>query len=104
MTIEMNMTEKSDRWPMTNVATPSDQQRLSVSTSSMSRGLPKRRKPTSSRPRVSAKAMSVACSLSRNAAVISSLESAGLPVTPTSTFGNSRLSFAITARTPSIAR
>jgi len=104
MTIEMNMTEKSERCPMTSVATPSDQQRLVVSTSSMSTGLPTRRNAARSRPSVSANARIVACWLSRKADVISSLESAGLPVTPTSMFGYSRRSFAITARTPSIAR
>ena len=42
-------------------------------------------------------------SLSRKAATISSLASAGLPVTPTATSGNSGLSEAITARMPSMA-
>jgi len=56
MTIEMNITENSDRWPMTSVAAPSDQHRLMVRTSSITIGLPTRRKASSSRPRVSAKA------------------------------------------------
>jgi len=100
----MNMTEKSERWPMTSVAMPSAQQRLIVRTSSMSSGLPNRRKAASRSPSVSAKARSVARSLSRKAAVISSFDRAGLPVTPTSTSGNSARSDRMTARTPSIAR
>ena len=44
-------------------------------------------KATRSRPRTRAKASRVARSLSRKAAVISSLERAGLPVTPTRTLG-----------------
>src|SRR2546422_7926106 len=56
----MNMTEKSERWPMTRVPMPSAQQRLVVSTSSMSTGLPNRAKAASRSPSVSAKARSVA--------------------------------------------
>jgi len=69
----------------------------------MRSGLPTRRNAAISRPSVRAKASSVARSLSRNAAVISSFDSAGLPVTPTSTSGNSARNEATVARTPSIA-
>ena len=89
MTIEMNMTEKSDRWPTTSVATPIDQHRLSASTTSITNGFAGRTKAIKSSSSVSAKPRMVACSLSRKAAVISSFESAGLPVTPTRTVGKS---------------
>ncbi len=104
ITIEMNITEKSDRCPITSVAIPIDQHRLRASTSSSRTGLPNRTNAASKRPRVSAKASRVARSLSRNAATISSFWRAGLPVTPTATSGNSRLSEAITPRMPSMAR
>src|SRR2546428_629692 len=103
ITIGMNITENSERWPTTSVATAIDQQRLMASTISMRIGLPTRQKASRSRPSVSAKASRVARSLSRKAATISSLASAGLPVTPTSTSGNSERSAATVARTPSIA-
>src|SRR5207245_770439 len=80
ITIEMNITEKSERWPITRVAMPIDQQRLMVRTTSISTGLPTRRNATSKSPSVRAKAMSVARPLSRNAATISSFWSAGLPL------------------------
>ena len=100
----MNITEKSERCPITRVAIPIDQQRLVASTTSISTGLPKRTNAASRSPSVSANATRVARSLSRKAATISSFESAGLPVTPTATSGNSRLSDAITPRIPSMAR
>ena len=102
-TIEMNITENSERWPMTSVATPMAQACESASTTSMMSGRPRRRNARSSSASVSANARTVARSLSRKAAVISSFASAGLPVTPTSTSGNSSLSEAITRRAPSIA-
>ena len=103
-TIEMNITEKSERCPMTRVATPMDQHRLTVRMVSISRGLPTRMKARSSRASVRANERMVACSLSRKAAVISSLDRAGLPVTPTCTLGKSPLREATTvARMPSMA-
>src|SRR5438046_8393289 len=74
ITIEMNITENSERCPMTRVATPIDQQRLAARTRSISRGLPTLRNATSRRPSVSANAMMVARWLSRNAATIRSEE------------------------------
>ena len=97
------MTENSERCPITRVAIPIDQQRLMARTVSIKSGLPTRRSATSRRPRVRANAMIVARPLSRNAATISSFWSAGLPVTPTATSGNSPRSEAIAARMPSIA-
>jgi hypothetical protein len=35
MTMEMNITENSDRWPTTRVATPTDQARLTLRISSI---------------------------------------------------------------------
>ena len=103
ITIGMNITENSERWPTTRVATPIDQHRESARASSMRSGLPTRRNAASRSASVNPNATSVARSLSRKAAVISSLESAGLPVTPTSTSGNSARSVATVVRTPSIA-
>jgi hypothetical protein len=103
MTIEMNITENSDRWPMMRVAAPSDQTRATVRTTVISKGLTTRMKPSSSRSSVRAKASRPAFSLSRKAATISSFERAGLPVTPTSISGNSARRAATVARTPSIA-
>ena len=104
ITIEMNMTEKSERCPITSVAMPIAQQRLIASTASIKSGLPTRRNAISSNVNVSANATIVASSLSWNAAVISSFDSAAFPVTPTRTLGNSRRSSAMTERIPSIAR
>ena len=56
MTIEMKTTENSERCPMTRVATPIDQHRLSVRMASSMIGLPMRRKAISSSPRVRPKA------------------------------------------------
>ena len=102
-TIEMNITENSDRWPGKIVARPTDHARLIDSTMVMAMGLPMRLKPTSNSASVRTKDTTLAYSLSRKAAVISSLDSAGLPVTPTLTSGNSFLSRATTWRTPSMA-
>src|SRR5437764_257010 len=87
ITIEMNITEKSERCPITSVAMPIDQQRLVARTRSISTGLPRRTKAASRSPSVSANASRVARSLARNAATISSFWSAGLAVTPTATSG-----------------
>ena len=43
-TMEMNITEKMLRWPMTSVMMPIDQARLTISVASISTGLTKRRK------------------------------------------------------------
>ncbi len=104
MTMEMNITENSDRWPTKSVAAPTDQQRLRASTISMTIGLPARAKATIRSPSVRAKARMVAFSLSSKAAVISSVASAGLPVTPTLTPGNSARRAAMTSRIDSTAR
>src|SRR5437899_2131406 len=100
----MNITEKSERCPITSVARPIDQQRLVARITSISTGLPKRTNAARRSPSVSANATRVARSLSWKAATISSFWSAGLPVTPTAMSGKSRLSDAITPRIPSMAR
>jgi hypothetical protein len=103
ITIEMNITEKSDRWPMASVVNPIDQQRPITRSAHMSVGLPTRLKPQKIRAIVSANDRMLAHSLSWSADTISSFESAALPVTPTAMSGNSGRMAATTARTPSIA-
>ena len=103
MTIEMKITEKIDRCPTTSVMTPIDQQRLTASVASIRIGMPTRRNASSRRPSVNAKARIVARSLSRKAATISSFDKAGIPVTPTSTSGNSPRRRAMVPRSVSMA-
>src|SRR5436305_1863730 len=68
-TIEMNMTENSDRWPGKIVATPTDQARLIDSTIVMAIGLPIRLNPSSSSPSGRTTETTLAYSLSRKAQV-----------------------------------
>ena len=97
-TIEMNMTENRVRWPTTRVTTPMDHASVIASTPSMSTGLPTRMKARVMTTRVSAKASTSEMLLSWKAAVISSLESAGAPVTPACTFGKAGRSRAMAPR------
>ena len=98
----MNITEKMLRWPTVSVMTPIDQAMLTASTISMRMGLPTRPKASPITMRVRAKASTVAIPLSWNAADISSLESAGPPVTPAWTVGKLGRSLAMAPRTASI--
>jgi len=50
ITIEMNITENSERCPMTRVATPIDQQKARGQDQEHQRGLPTLRNATSRRP------------------------------------------------------
>ena len=102
-TMGMNITEKRERCPTTSVAAPIDQHRLTASTASMSIGLRSRMNATRSSTRVRTNASAVARSLSRKAAVISSLARTGFPVTPTCTPGKPALRAAMVARMPSMA-
>ena len=65
--------------PTSSVMTPSDQPRLSVSTTSIAHEVRRRRNASNSRPRVSTSARTLAISPSRVAALSSSLKSAGAP-------------------------
>src|SRR2546427_478264 len=84
---EMNMTEKTVRCPTVSVMRASDHARLTTSTASITSGSTTRRQTASRKPSVSAKASAVARVLAWNAVSISSLESAGVPVTPAATPG-----------------
>ena len=86
---EMNITEKTVSCPMVRVITPSAQRRPSPSVASIRSGRRISRKARKSNPATTATASAVARPLSRKAVVISSLDSAGAPVTPTRTPGNS---------------
>ena len=103
MTMEMNITEKMVRCPTVRVTMPIDQQSVTASTPSIRIGLPTRQKASSITTSVSAKARIVDTLLSLKAAVISSLDSAGPPVTPACTLGKAGLRSAITPRMTSIA-
>jgi hypothetical protein len=82
---------------------PIDQQSVTASTPSIKSGLPTRQKASSITRSVSPNARNVDTLLSLKAAVISSLDSAGPPVTPACTLGNDGLRSAITPRMISIA-
>src|SRR2546421_6658452 len=103
MTIEMNITEDTVRWPTVSVISARDHARLTARTASMTSGWPRRRKARSSRPSVSAKASPAASLLSSKAVLISSFDSAGPPVTPAWTPGNSAWSLAMRRRISSMA-
>ena len=68
----------------------------------MRSGFPTRQNASIMTRRVRANAITVATLLSSKAAVISSLDRVGPPVTPACTLGKSGLSFAITARMASM--
>src|SRR5437867_968821 len=104
MTMEMNITEKMVRWPTVRAMIPMDHARVTASTTSMRSGLPTRQNASIMTRRVRANAIPVAMLLSSKAAVISSLERVGPPVTPACTLGKSGLSLAITPRMTSMAR
>ena len=87
-TMEMNITEKMLRWPMTSVMIPIDQARLTTSVASISTGLTTRRNAPMRSSMVNEKARIVATLLSSKAVAISSFEMAGPPVTPARTSGN----------------
>src|SRR2546430_526384 len=82
MTIEMNITENTVRCPTVSVTRPRDHVRLRARTASMTTGSRRRRKASSSRPSVSAKARPVASRLSAKAARIPSVGGAGAIVEP----------------------
>ena len=98
------MTEKMVRCPTVSVMMPSDHARVAASTASMRSGLPTRQNARRMTSRVRPKASTVARELSWKAAVISSLDRVGPPVTPACTFGKSRFRSAMTPRMISMAR
>ncbi len=102
-TMEMNITEKRVRCPTVRVTTPMDQASVTASTPSMSTGLPTRMKARVMTSSVRAKASTSEMLLSWKAAVISSLDSAGAPVTPACTFGKAGRSLATASRIVSMA-
>ena len=97
------MTEKMVRWPTVSVITPIDTITLVARTPSITSGLTTWRNASTSTASVSTAATRVAMPLSRNAFVISSADSAGPPVTPAETSGNSTRSSAILRRISSMA-
>ena len=101
-TMEMNITEKMLRWPMTSVMIPIDHARLTVSVPISSTGLRRLRKAAMSSTMVRTEARIEATSLSEKALDISSFEMAGPPVTPASTPGKSGRSATMVRRMASM--
>ena len=94
----MNITEKTVRCPIVSVTMPSDHARLNSNTANITSGLVTRLKSHTTDASVRMLASVVATALSWNAVSISSLPSAGVPVTPASTPGYSARRRAIVPR------